>query len=304
MTGTVYWGINNIYRVRDSDGNYSECRIKGKILADEEEVYNPLAPGDRVELSLTGPGRGLISQRLDRHSQFSRWNKKREVWQTIAANPDLILVLSSVESPSFNPRFVDRVLISTFDRNVPVAILISKTDLGIQPWIEERIAAWTGIGIEVFRCSARTGEGIDDLKNSLSTRTVVFFGPSGTGKSSTINCLLPGLDLPTREISRKYNRGRHMTNFAQLIDTPWGGRLIDSPGVRDLAIHGIPLTEFAYRFPEIARLDPGCRFQPCMHQHEPDCAVIAGVKQGLIHPDRYDNYIKIHSELRKKLEGK
>lgn len=297
MTGTIYSGINNIYDVRSGEyGNY-ECRIKGKILKDDLASYNPLAPGDGVEFEVSDSKRGLITSRLPRLNRFARWNRKRESWQVVAANIDLLLAVISSKNPPFRPRFVDRVLIAAAQGDVNAAVLINKIDQGVDGWINERIDAWESLGIIVLRSSAETGEGLGELKALVENKTAVLFGPSGVGKSTLLNRLIPGLELATGEISRKYDRGRHVTNFGRLLDTPWGGKLVDTPGVREILVRGIVPEELPHWFPEFEDVMTGCSFRPCSHRHEPECGVIKAVEDGRIHPDRYENYLRIRDEL-------
>ena len=297
MKGTVYSGINNIYDVRDGHGDAWECRIKGKILKGDESEYNPLAPGDVVEFEVSGDGRGLITTRVPRRNHFARWNKKRGSWQTVAANIDLLLAAISAEKPPFRPRFVDRVLINASLGGVPSAVLLNKIDQGTEEWIEERIAAWESLGVKVFRTSAETGEGLDAIKEAAIDRTVCLFGPSGVGKSTLLNALVPGIELTTGKISSKYDRGRHVTNFGRLIEADWGGRFVDTPGVREILVRGVSPEDLPHWFPEFADYEVECAFQPCSHRHEPGCAVMAAVENGGIHHDRYENYLRIRDEL-------
>ena len=301
MRGTIYSGINNIYDVRGEDGSAVECRIKGKILKDEENSYNPLAPGDEVEFEGTDAGKGLITGRLPRKTHFSRWNRKRESWQTVAANIDLLLAVISAKNPPFRPRFVDRVLINASLGGAEAAVLLNKIDQGTEEWIEERIEAWEAIGVPVFRSSAETGEGVEEIREQARGRTVCLFGPSGVGKSTLLNTLMPGLNLETGRISAKYDRGRHVTNFGRLLDADFGGRLVDTPGVREILVRGIGRDELSRSFVEFADFEPKCSFQPCSHSHEPGCAVLTAVEEGLIHPDRYENYLRIREELEDEL---
>ena len=297
MIGTVYSGINNIYHLRTDEGDDFECRIKGKILKDDPPSYNPLAPGDRVDFEENDIGKGLILNRLDRINRFARWNRKRESWQVVAANLDLLLAVISASKPPFRPRFVDRVLIAAAQGGVPSAVLVNKIDYGVDDWVDERIAVWESLGIEVFKCSAESGEGLESLRDAVTGKTAVLFGPSGVGKSTILNNLMPGLDLPTGGISVKYDRGRHVTNFGRLLDAPWGGRLVDTPGVREILVHGIEPEELPHWFPEFESIPGTCSFSPCSHRHEPDCVVRLAVSEGRIHQDRYENYLRIRDEL-------
>ncbi len=297
MRGTIYSGINNIYDVRYEDDSNHECRIKGKILKDDLDSYNPLAPGDRVEFEASDSGKGLITSRLPRRNRFARWNRKRESWQVIAANIDLLLAVISSKNPPFRPRFVDRVLIAAAQGDVTAAILVNKIDQGVDGWVNERIAAWERLGIRVLRSSAETAEGLGELKTLVKKKTVALFGPSGVGKSTLLNRLIPGLELATDEISPKYDRGRHVTNFGRLLDAPWGGKLIDTPGVREILVRGIDPEELPHWFPEFEDVMTECSFRPCSHRHEPECGVIKAVEEGRIHPDRYENYLRIRDEI-------
>ena len=297
MIGTVYSGINNIFDVRCEGTDRFECRIKGKILKEEEQDYNPLAPGDQVELEPTDSGKGLILSRLPRKNRFARWNKKRDAWQIAAANLDAALAVVSCGRPPFRPRFVDRVLIAAVQGKVPSAVLVNKIDQGLKPWMEERIAVWEDLGIRVLKTSAIENEGLDELREFCGTGTVALFGPSGVGKSSLLNELLPGVELATGHISDKYDRGRHVTNFGRLLDAPWGGRMVDTPGVREVLVHGISPAELPLWFPEFEAHSHSCRFTPCSHRHEPECGIQTAVEEGFIHPDRYENYLRIRDEL-------
>jgi ribosome biogenesis GTPase len=297
LKGTIYSGINNIYDVREADGTGHECRIKGKILKEDRDSYNPFAPGDQVDFEISDQGKGLILSRLPRRNRFARWNRKRESWQIVAANIDLLIAVISSKNPPFRPRFVDRVLIAAAQGNVNAAILVNKIDQGVDSWVSERIAVWESIGITVLKSSADSGEGLDKLQQFIADKTAVMFGPSGVGKSTLLNHLVPGLEQTTGEISVKHDRGRHVTNFGRLIDAPWGGRLVDTPGVREILVRGIDPNDLSHWFPEFKGVESGCAFSPCSHRHEPECGVLKAVEDGIIHPDRYENYLRIRDEL-------
>ena len=274
MEGLVYAGINNIYRVREnSTGEIYQCRIKGKVLRDDEgefirDVYNPLAPGDLVEFEKDEghAGQGMITQRHHRDNWFCRLNIKRRAPQYIAANIDSLLCFTSVKNPPFRPRFLDRVLIAAELGGVKPAVVVNKTDLGMEEETEDRLAHYEEMGLDIFPCSAVTGEGLDDLNRYVSRLRVAVFGQSGVGKSTLLNALEPGIDLKTSELSDKYDRGRHTTNYSLMIDRTEGGAIIDTPGIRQLFLWGVEKEELGHYFPEMEPYWRECRFSGCLPQ--------------------------------------
>ncbi len=304
MRGTVYSGINNIYSVKDGEGRFFQCRIKGKVLRDGEgeilrDDYNPLAAGDGVEFEEDPghPGQGMITLRLHRENWFCRLNQKRRTPQYIACNIDLLLCFSSVKSPPFRPRFLDRVLIAAEQGGVRPALVINKTDLGIDEETEERMDFYRGMGFPLFPCSAETGEGLEELNRFMGQGRVAVFGQSGVGKSTLLNALEPGIDLRTSEISDKYDRGRHTTNYSVMIDRASGGSIIDTPGIRQLFLWGVEKEDLAHYFPEMEGYWRECRFSGCTHRNEPGCRVREAVEEGALHPDRYESYLRIFEDL-------
>ena len=305
MEGTVYSGINNIYDVKEeAGGEFYQCRIKGKVLRDEEgnfirHVYNPLAPGDRVVFDEDPghPGQGMISLRLQRRNWFCRLNQKRRTPQYIAANIDYVLCFTSVMNPPFRPRFLDRVLIAAEQGGVRTAVVVNKTDLGMEDETRERLDHYDKMGFPVFPCSAVTGEGLGDLNRFVGKSRVAVFGQSGVGKSTLLNALEPGIDLRTSEISDKYDRGRHTTNYSLMIDRASGGTIIDTPGIRQLFLWGVTREELGHYFSEMEPFWRDCRFSGCTHRNEPGCRVREAVEEGAVHPDRYESYLRIYEDL-------
>lgn len=299
-TGRVAFGANNIFSILTDEGPMW-CRIKGKVLREDEASYNPLAPGDIVRIvpDRHSTGEGQIVERLERRNSIVRWNRKRQKPQTIAANIDLLLCISSAMNPPFRPRFIDRVLIAA--SGIPVLVVLNKIDLGLAPEIEQRMADYRRIGIDTLQCSVLSGEGTAALSDLTRDRLCAFFGQSGVGKSSLINRLYPGLDLEVGTISSKYDRGRHVTKNSVLIEHQHGG-VIDTPGIRQLELALEDAAGLDEHFPEFLPYISQCSFQPCTHMHEPDCAVKRAVEQGEIHPDRYESYIRIFMELEARRE--
>ena len=301
MKGTILFGMNNIFNVLPNDENEAyECRIKGKILKDSVGAYNPLAPGDIVEfeLDINHPGKGMILSREARTNYFSRWNKKRKAPQTLAANLDLLICVTSPELPPFRPRFIDRALISSERGGVPALIVMNKIDQKMDDMVIDRLNNFKELGIEVFYCSAETGEGIEALKNRIQDKTVAFVGQSGVGKSTILNLIEPDINQKTAEVSKKFSRGKHTTCYSILVNNSMGGKIIDTPGVRELLLYDIDSQELQEYFTEMEPYFGTCSFSSCTHLHEPGCKVLEALDNGKIHSDRYESYERIMEELK------
>jgi len=295
-TGRVLFGSNNIYSV-SAGGLVCQCRIKGKVLRAEPRAYNPIAAGDEVEIEPDplNPGTGWILGRGERRTSLVRWNKQR--LQVLAANADCLLAVASTQSPPFRPRFVDRLFVSGAAGGLEAVLAVNKCDLGLDPGIRDRLAAFRRAGYRVIECSALTGQGAAELQALLQGKTTVFAGQSGAGKSSLLNLLVPGLELTVGELSTKYDRGVHTTSFARLFPLASGGAVIDTPGVREFALAGIRPGELAGYFPEFLPLGERCAVAACLHRAEPGCAVREAADAEAIHPDRYESYLRIQEDL-------
>jgi ribosome biogenesis GTPase len=263
----VISGSRNIFTLKIQDAGAGaaetlECRIKGKVLRGVEDCYNPLAPGDLVEVEYDPrhPGAGLIRGLEKRRNLFTRLNQKglgarrSAVSQLLAANVDLVLCLTSPLSPPFRPRFLDRVLVQADAAGIPPLIICNKIDLPCDdPDVEERLEDFRRIGYEVFRLSAKTGEGLDELRSRIAGRVSVLAGQSGVGKSSLIYALLGGPRIRVGAINEKYDRGNHTTTMSAMVELPEsGGFLIDTPGLRRFVPDGVGPRELMYHMREFA----------------------------------------------------
>jgi ribosome biogenesis GTPase / thiamine phosphate phosphatase len=299
MRGLVLSGTNNVFAVLCEDGEQRHCAIKGKRIKDQTGAYNALAAGDRVEVEPGLPRRGMICSLEPRMNVFGRYNEKGRARQAIAANVDLVACVASPALPPFRPRFVDRVAVLAEAAHVPLLIALNKFDLGEDEETSERLELYESLGYSILRCSASTGGGVAELAERLRGRTSVLTGQSGVGKSSLLNAIDPELSRRVGEVSEKYARGKHTTTMAELICLGDGAtRIIDTPGVRRLALRGIEPGELDAYFPELAPLAPQCEFGlSCTHRDEEGCRIARAVREGTVHEDRYESYLRIRWEL-------
>ncbi len=299
VTGQVLYGINTIYTVL-VDGIELQCRIKGKVLKEIDRSYNPIAAGDFAEISRDphSSSNAMICGIRERRSILARWNRKGRARQVLAANADMAVCVTSPSSPPFRPRFIDRIVAAAEAGGMEVMILVNKSDLQVDEDVRDRLDDFRRIGYPVHFCSALTGEGIKEVAALLAGKISVFVGQSGVGKSSIINSLQPALGLKVGEVSRKYDRGVHTTNFSVLLRLDNGLRVIDTPGIREMELADILPEELAYSFREFGPFAGSCEVPVCPHDGEPGCAVRAAAENGEIHPDRYESYLRILGELR------
>jgi ribosome biogenesis GTPase len=293
--GQILRGINNIYTV-ETEGKSLLCRIKGKQLSVSKEEYNPLAVGDWVLVVPTNEHEGLITERLPRDNCFQRWNVKGSTNQTVVANMDLIVCVTSADTPPFRPRFIDRVIACS--QAVDVMIVMNKSDILLTEDEYERFVLYKKLGYRILGVSALNGENIEELKQAIAGKLVAFVGQSGVGKSTLINRII-GSEQRTAEVCEKYNRGRHTTNHALLL-TSGPFRIVDTPGVREIMVPHTEPHRLLAAFPEFNKYASGCAFEGCLHQDEPDCKVKDAVQEGLIHYDRYESYLRMLASLDEK----
>ncbi len=303
-TGEVLFGINSIYTVASEGARY-QCRIKGKKVREDARSYNPIAPGDLVELIPDDyhPHEAMISAVLPRRTRLVRWNKKGRAPQVLAANADIAVCVTSPASPPFRPRFIDRLIVAAETGGLTPVVVLNKCDLTPAADVTGRLDHYRGMGYRTLACSALTGEGLGELADLLSRQLAVLVGQSGVGKSSLLNALCPGAAMRVGELSEKHNRGNHTTIVSILLEMNDGLRVVDTPGIRELELADVLPDEIGFHFRDFAPFMQDCSFQPCLHDGAPQCAVAAAVESGEIHPDRYESYLRILQELRDSRKG-
>ena len=282
--------------------------LKGKVRLAGSEATNPVAVGDRVsyeylqEPSLEHPA--SIVKVLDRKNYVIRrsTNLSRQS-HVIAANLDMAFLVVTLYFPEIKLPFLDRLLVTCEVYGIPATIVVNKVDIFKKEFPEELEAfhrIYEGAGYRVIETSALTGEGIELLREAAGTpeegRICLFSGESGVGKSSIIKALDPSLNPKVGDISMTHLQGKHTTSLYEMYPLSSGGFLIDSPGLRGFGLVDLKKEEVALYFPEMLKASRDCRFTPCTHTHEPDCAVKAAVEQGLISPERYNSYLGMLEE--------
>ena len=285
--------------------------LKGKVRLAAGSSTNPVAVGDRVvygaevdegqdisSVDMLHPA--VIAEVLDRRNHLVRksTNLSRQS-HVIAANVDMAYIVVSLLFPEIKLPFLDRVLVTCEVYGVPVTIVLNKVDM-YRDVAAEQIAdfrrIYEGAGYRVLETSARTGEGVDVLREDCKGRICLFSGESGVGKSSLVKALDPSLDPKIGRISEAHLQGKHTTSLYEMYRIATGGWIIDTPGLRGFGLVRLEKEEIALYFPEMLRAGSGCRFTPCTHTHEPGCAVKAAVDEGLVSAERYNSYLGMLEE--------
>jgi len=286
----------------DHGGEVVQCVLSGKLYEDLGKETKPVAVGDRVRVRSEGRA-PAVTEVLARRNSLLRPSVEREkAYQTIAANVDRMLIVSSLRSPRLVPGLVDRFLVVAGIEGMGGLVCLNKIDLAEgaedEELIEEFCGAYEGAGYPVIKTSAIDGRGVPELKEAMTEGITLIVGKSGVGKSTLLNAMDPALELATGDISRKWKQGRHTTTSVKLLRLESGGFVIDTPGLREFGIASIDPLHLGHYFPEIEAVLKDCRFPDCTHDHEPDCAVKSKVEAGEIPAERYESYLRILKSLK------
>jgi ribosome biogenesis GTPase len=296
--GLVIKSTGSRYRVLCRTGSIVECTIKGKFRVRELKTTNPVAVGDNVLFEFEeSSSSGVITEVLDRKNYILRKSSNlSKQSQIIAANVDQVFLMMTIILPETPVEFIDRFLITAEAYRVPANIIINKTDLYGEPEakrMEHLVSMYSTIGYECFRISLTGNTSLDNLKEKIKGKISLLAGNSGVGKTTLLNVMDPSLNLKTEEVSDYHKQGKHVTTFPEMHRMPFGGYVIDTPGIRGFGVVNIERNEIYHFFPEIFRISKDCRFYNCLHFDEPGCAVRKAVETGIIDPLRYRSYVNI-----------
>ena len=306
MKAVVYKSTASWYAVKDESGKFHNARMKGVLKIDDITSTNPVAVGDQVEIELESEteNTAIISEIKDRHNYINRQSPRhKHQHHIVAANIDQSILVATLKEPRTSQGFIDRFLVASEMYHVTPVIVFNKSDLYKNKELEKFVQwkkMYEQIGYKVLLVSAEKKEGIDELVAVLKNKTSLLSGHSGVGKSSLLNLILPGLELKTKDISGWSGKGQHTTTFAEMFDLPFGGRVIDTPGMREFGLVDIEKQELSHYFPEMRDRLNNCQFNNCLHFNEPGCAVKEAVMKGEVNEDRYVSYAGILDSIEEK----
>ncbi len=308
MKGLVIKNTGSWYTVLTDDGSTVDCKIKGNFRIKGIRSTNPVAVGDRVEISILPTANSQqptawITEIEDRRNYIIRksinLSKQSHI---LAANVDQALLVITVSKPETSTTFIDRFLASAEAYRVPVILVFNKTDLlndDEQRYQQLMIQLYQTIGYECRAISAQTGDGVDALHKLLEGKITLLSGNSGVGKSTLINRLIPHANLRTADISDVHQMGMHTTTFSEMIplkansQQPTASWLIDTPGIKGFGTFDMEREELTSYFKEIFEFSKQCRFSDCTHTNEPGCAVLKAVEDHYIAQSRYQSYLSM-----------
>lgn len=301
--GTVVRSTGSWYDVQLDSGRRVQARILGKFRLEGIKTTNPVGVGDRVGIEIEDEeaNTAIIREIAPRTNYVVRQSpRKKHQLHLLAANIDQAILIVTIVEPSLKQGFIDRFLLTTEPHNIPAIILFNKADL----YDEQAIdifhflrSVYEPIGYPCYLVSARTGQGVDEVRALLKDRVSLISGQSGVGKTSLINAIQPGLELRTGDLSDYTGKGQHTTTFAEWFNLRDGGAIIDTPGIKTLSFNNLEPMDVAHNFRELFEASSGCRFTNCTHRNEPGCAVKEAVEEGEISELRYLNYLQIMDEI-------
>jgi ribosome biogenesis GTPase len=303
LEGRIIKALSGFYTVDTAEGAIV-AQLPGRLKKERRDT-DLAAVGDWVAVSVNEDGSGIIEEVAERKSVLSRTrpgahdarrlSADRE--QVLVANPDQVVLVFSVRKPRPSLRKLDRFLVVAELNELPAIITANKVDLLVSDEeARQSFKVYEDLGYRVIYTSVKSGEGVEELARALKDKISVMTGSSGVGKSSLLNAIQPGLGLRVSDVSEATEKGMHTTRHAEMFALDEGGYVVDTPGIRGLALFDVEPAELDAYFREIAPLVGACQFSDCSHRHEPGCAVRAAVEAGDISAERYDSYLRLREE--------
>lgn len=297
MRGLVIKNTGSWYSVLTDEGCTVECKIKGNFRLKGIRSTNPVAVGDYVVIIRNNEGTAFISEIEDRKNYIIRKSPNlSKQSHIIAANVSQAFLVVTVNYPQTSTTFIDRFLASAEAYRVPVTLIFNKTDILSDDELHYQqmmMKLYDNIGYRCVAISALNDNGTKALQPLLKDKVTLFSGNSGVGKSTLLNRLIPGIDLKTGEVSTAHNTGMHTTTFSEMLRLPYGGWVIDTPGIKGFGTFDMEPEEICSYFKEIFNFSKDCRFNNCTHTHEPGCAVLKALEEHYIAESRYNSYLSM-----------
>ncbi|MBS7256407.1 ribosome small subunit-dependent GTPase A [Flavobacterium branchiicola] len=300
MTGLVYKSTGSWYTVKSQNGDFIECRMKGKFRIKGIKSTNPIAVGDIVDYELDETSdtvTGTIHNIHERKNYIVRKsvNLSKQI-HIIASNIDQVFLLVTIDNPPTTTSFIDRFLVTAEAYGIEAILIFNKIDTLNDQTLDDQLYLqhiYQEIGYKCLRISSTENKGVDKLKEMMIGKVSMFSGHSGVGKSTLVNAMEPTLHLKTTVISEQSKQGQHTTTFAEMYDLSFDARIIDTPGIKGFGIVDMEPTEISGYFPEFFKLKDQCKFNNCLHKEEPHCAIKAALEKDEIAWSRYNSYLKI-----------
>lgn len=300
MTGLVYKSTGSWYTVKSEQGDFIECRMKGKFRMKGIKSTNPIAVGDVVDYELEETSDALTGTIFNIHERKNYIVRKSvnlsHQMHIIASNIDRVFLLITINNPPTTFNFIDRFLVTAEAYNIETILVFNKIDTFDEPTLEDQLYmqyVYQNIGYKCLRVSSTEMKGIEELKEMMIGKVSMFSGHSGVGKSTLVNAMEPTLHLKTKTISEASKQGQHTTTFAEMYDLSFNAKIIDTPGIKGFGIVDMEKEEISGYFPEFFKLKDQCKFNNCLHKEEPHCAIKAALEKDEIAWSRYNSYLKI-----------
>jgi ribosome biogenesis GTPase len=300
LTGLVYKSTGSWYSVKSEQGDFIECRMKGKFRIKGIKSTNPIAVGDIVDYELeesSDTTTGTIHKIHDRKNYIVRKSVNlSHQMHIIASNIDQVFLLITINNPPTTFNFIDRFLVTAEAYGIEAILIFNKIDTLDEVTLDEQLYmqhVYEQIGYNCLRVSSTQKKGIEILKEMMVGKVSMFSGHSGVGKSTLVNAMEPSLHLKTTIISEQSKQGQHTTTFAEMYDLTFGAKIIDTPGIKGFGIVDMEPAEISGYFPEFFKLKDQCKFNNCLHKDEPHCAIKKALENDQIAWSRYNSYLKI-----------